>query len=35
MNIPAATGLTLSPDTACVLTDASKTIASVFHESIL
>ena len=35
INIPAATGLTLSPDTACVLTDASKAIAKVFHEFIL
>jgi hypothetical protein len=24
-----------SPDTACVLTDASRAIARVFHESIL
>ena len=35
INIAAAIGLTSSPDTACVLTDANTAIASVFHESIL
>jgi hypothetical protein len=34
-NIAAAIGLAPSPDTACVLTDASSAIARVFHESIL
>lgn len=35
INIPAAIGLTSSPDTACVLTEASRANARVFHESIL
>lgn len=33
INIPAAIGLTSSPDTACVLTDASRASATAFHES--
>ena len=34
-NIAAAIGLAPSPDTACVLTDASRVIARIFHESML
>jgi len=34
-NIAAAIGLAPSPETACVLTDASRAIVSVFHDSML
>ena len=34
INIPAATWLTLSPDTAGALIDAMMTIARISHESI-
>lgn len=35
INIPAAIGLTPSPNTACVLTDVSRAMTRVFHESML